>query len=264
MSTAALRSSKYLEQARLRIRFKFQSKFPAVVAKKQTSNGSVERNAADVPSSQADSPLEQARLRIRNRFLTKFPTSSTLASGKERKQPPMEASLAAANDDKSLNLEEARHRIRNRFKRKFLPDFAAFPTTFDTAIPAMLHEKWGATNAAVITSSVPPYRIVCVNSCWEELCGFTSEQATGETFASLGVEGSFTDRVMSGYLELYLNQKLKKGERAAVHLKNQTKDGKPFANYLRVTPLIDHSTTEITHFLGVLQNEENINIGTDM
>jgi hypothetical protein len=42
-----------------------------------------------------------------NRFLAKFPTSATLASGKERMKPPMEASLAAANDDKSRNLEEA-------------------------------------------------------------------------------------------------------------------------------------------------------------
>jgi PAS domain S-box-containing protein len=301
MSNATIRSSKYLEQARLRIRFNFQSKFPAALAQeqsstglvdrnatdvprsqadtpleqarlrirnrflakfpasmaqKQSSNGLVDRHATDVPRSQADTPLEQARLRIRNRFLAKFPASSTLAMGKEeKKQSPVEASLAAANDDKYRNVEEARNRIRNRFKRKFLPDFEAFPTTLDTAIPAMLHEKWGVTNAAVITSSAPPHRIVCVNSCWEELCGFTSEQATGETFASLGIEGSFTDRVMSGYL----SQKLEKGERVAVHLKNQTKDGKTFANYLRVTPLTDHSTNEITHFLGVLQDEGNAN-----
>jgi PAS domain S-box-containing protein len=254
MSNAALRSSKYLEQARLRIRSKFQSKFPAALAQPQSINALVARNAINVPtSSQADTPLEQARLRIRNRFLTKFPTSSTLASGNQRKQ--------AANDDKSLNLEEARHRIRDRFKRKFLPDFEAFPNTIDTAIPAMLNEKWGAKNAAVITSSLPPYRIVCVNSCWEELCGFTSEEATGETFASLGIEdSSFTDRVKSGYLD----QKLEKGERAAVHLKNQTKDGKTFTNYLRVTPLTNHSTTKITHYLGVLQDEGNTNIGTNV
>jgi hypothetical protein len=224
MSNAALRSSKYLEQARLRIRFKFQSKFPAApLAQKQSSSGSVDRNPTDVPRSQADTPLEQARLRIRNRFLTKFPASSTLALGKERKQPPMEASFASTNDDKSLNLEEARHRIRNRFQRKFLPDFEGFPTTLDTAIPAMLHEKCGATNAAVITSFIPPYRIVCViDSCWEELCGLTSEQATGETFTALGVKGpsTGTDRVMPGYLE-----KLEKGERVAVHLNNQRKDG---------------------------------------
>jgi hypothetical protein len=80
------------------------------------------------------------------------------------------------------------------------------------------------------------------------LCGFTSEKATGETFASLGIEGSFTDRAMSGYLD----QKTEKREGAAIYLKNQTKDGKPFVNYLRVTPLTDHSTNEITHFLGVL------------
>jgi PAS domain S-box-containing protein len=261
MSNAALRSSKYLEQARLRIRFKFQSKFPAALAQTQSFKGLVAQNAADVPRSQADTPLEQARLRIRNRFLTKFPTSSTLASGKERKQPPMEASLAAANDVKSVSsLEEARHRIRNRFKRKFLPDFEAFPTTLDTAIPAMLHEEWGTKNAAVITSSVPPHRIICVNSCWEELCGFTSEEVTGETFASLGIEGSFTDPVMSEYLD----QKIEKGERAAVHLKNQTRDGKTFTNYLRVTPLKDPSTTKITHFLGVLQDEGNTTIGTNV
>jgi hypothetical protein len=149
MSNAALRSSKYREQARLRIRFRFQSKFPAALAQQQPSNGSVDRNANDVPRSQADTPLEQARLRIRNRFLAKFPTSATLASGKERMKPPMEASLAAANDDKSRNLEEARHRIS--FKSKLLPDFEAFPTTLNRALPAMLHEEWGATNAAVIT-----------------------------------------------------------------------------------------------------------------
>lgn len=146
MSNAALRSSKYLEQARLRIRFKFQSKFPAALAQTQSFN-------TDVPRSQADSPLEQARLRIRNRFLTKFPTSSTLASGKERKQ--------AANGDKSRSsLEDAR-----------------FPTTLNTAI--------------------------------------------------------------------------------------QTKDGKTFTNYLRATPLTDPSTTKMTHFLGVLQDAGNANIGTN-
>lgn len=261
MSNAALRSSKYLEQARLRIRFKFQSKFPAALAQTQSPNGSVALNGTDVPRSQADTPLEQARLRIRNRFLTKFPNSSTLATGKETQQPPMKASLAAAkNDDKYLNLEEARQRIRNRFKRKFLPDFEAFPSSFDTAIPAMLHEKWGAANAAVITSSVPPYRIVCVNSRWEELCGFTSEQVAGETFASLGIDGSFADPAMSGYL----SQQFEKGERVAVHLKNQTKDGTTFTNYLRVTPLTDHSTTKITHFLGVLQDEGSTYIGTNV
>jgi PAS domain S-box-containing protein len=257
MSNTALRSYKYLEQARLRIRFKFQSKFPT--AQTLSSNGSVHENTTDAPRIQADTPLEQARLRIRNRFLTKFPTSSTLASGKERKQPPMEASLAAANNDKSLSsLEEARHRIRTRFKLKFLPDFEAFPTTLDTAIPAMLHEKWGTKNAAVITSSVPPHRIVYVNSCWEQLCGFTSDQVTGETFASLGIEGSFTDPVMSDYLD----QKLEKGEQVAVQLKNQTKDGKAFTNYLRVTPLTDPSTTKITHFLGVLQDEGHTQVGS--
>lgn len=261
MSNTALRSSKYLEQARLRIRFKFQTKFPAALAQTQSSNGLVAQNADDVPRSQADTPLEQARLRIRNRFLTKFPTSSTLASGKEKEQAPMKASLAAANDDKSLSsLEEARHRIRNRFQRKFLPDFEAFPSTLDTAIPAMLHEKWGAKNAAVITSSVPPHRIIYINSRWEELCGFTSEEATGETFASLGIEGSFTDPVMSEFLD----QKLEKGERAAVHIKNQTKDGKTFTNYLRVIPLTDYSTTKITHFLGVLQDEGFTNIATNV
>jgi PAS domain S-box-containing protein len=258
MSNAALRSSKYLEQARLRIRSKFQSKFPAALAPPQSSHASVARNAMNVPSSQADTPLEQARLRIRNRFLTKFPTSSTLASGDQMKQPSMGASSAAAKDDKYYNLEEARHRIRNRFQREFLPDFEAFPNTIDTAIPAMLNEKWGTKNAAVITSSLHPYRIVCVNSCWEQLCGFTSEEAIGETFASLGIENSsFTDRVKSGYLD----QKLEKGERAAVYLHNQTKDGKSFTNYLRVTPLTDHSTTAITHFLGVLQDAGNTNSG---
>jgi PAS domain S-box-containing protein len=136
-------------------------------------------------------------------------------------------------------------RIRNRFERKF-------PATLETTVTSW-HWKWGTNNAAVITSSVPPHRIVYVNSCWEELCGFTSEQVTGETFSSLGIEGSFTDPLMSEYLD----QKLEKGERAAVHLKNKTKDGKTFTNYLRVTPLTDPSTTKITHFLGVLQAERN-------
>jgi hypothetical protein len=84
-NNAALRSSKYLEQARLRIRSKFQTKFPAALDQKpQSFSGLVAQNANDVPRSQADTPLEQARLRIRNRFLTKFPTLSTLASGEER------------------------------------------------------------------------------------------------------------------------------------------------------------------------------------
>ena len=50
-----------------------------------------------------------------------------------------------------------------------------------------------------------------------------------------------------------LMAKLQEGEEAGVVLTNYTKSGRKFRNRLRVAPLRNKQTQEITHFIGVLK-----------
>ena len=195
----------------------------------------------------ANDYLEAARLRIRHRFLEQFSIVSVMSPvcgvpGKRLQQP-----------DNSGHLEAARLRLRNRFQRKFLPDFTDFPESLETAEAAMKNEQWGASNAVVITMAEPPFQILRVNKCWEALCGYTQREVFWKTFKSLGIQGTFTERAQLWML----TQKLERNERAALHLTNANKDGEIFKNYLRVAPLRDSETNNVTHFIGVLQKESS-------
>jgi PAS domain S-box-containing protein len=88
--------------------------------------------------------------------------------------------------------------------------------------------------ATVITETTAPFRIVDVNSAWEDLCGYTFVESKGRTLGSL-LRGPDTDPVAA----TALIAKLVQGEEAGTTLVNYTKAGRRFRNRIRVGPLYD-------------------------
>jgi PAS domain S-box-containing protein len=91
-----------------------------------------------------------------------------------------------------------------------------------------------------------------VNKAWKSLCEYDEREAIGRTFRFM--QGAATDAVS---LE-YLHEHISKGLPVEVVLKNYTKSGRIFKNFLRVKPLLDEIDGEITHYLGVLADLEAI------
>lgn len=85
--------------------------------------------------------------------------------------------------------------------------------------------------AIVVTERSPPFKIVHVNSVWEDLCGWTQEECTGKTLNM--IQGNGTDL---GSVTLLMS-KILNGEEGGVVLTNYTKDGRRFRNHLRVAPM---------------------------
>lgn len=239
----------HLEQARLRLRQRFQSKFLDNMKEQPETRSEATMTLSPIESPSNDL-LEEARLRIRRRFLDKFPPDSFANASVMASKVEVPETISPRKDDKQLDhLEAARLRIRERFQDKF-PDFTAFPETMGSLQDAMDASEWGRANAVVVTSAIPPYPILNVNKTWEALCGFTEDQVRGKTFEALGIQGSFTEAVPIQEL----SKKLKNQKRAAVHLTNATQDGTLFRNYLRVAPIYDND--EVSHFVGVLQAQQ--------
>lgn len=115
------------------------------------------------------------------------------------------------------------------------------PQTLSEALQTSPHQ------ARVITETSVPFRITHVNSVWEDLCGYSSEESTGCTLKLL--QGPETD---PSSITALMNR-LYDGEEAGCILVNYKKGGERFLNRLRVAPLKDHQTGEVTHFIGVLQ-----------
>ncbi|KAF8073144.1 Blue-light-activated histidine kinase [Scenedesmus sp. PABB004] len=101
--------------------------------------------------------------------------------------------------------------------------------------------------ARIITEAAPPFRVVHANAAWSRLCGYAAEEAIGQE--GLGfMQGEATDRVAVRRI----NAGVAGGERLDVTLVNYKKDGTPFLNRLRITPLRSRSG-EYTHMLGLLE-----------
>ena len=87
--------------------------------------------------------------------------------------------------------------------------------------------------AIVVTEMNPPFRIVHVNSVWEDLCGWTQEECRGKTLSVLQGQETDLGSVTS------LISKILNGEEGGIVLTNYTKDGRRFRNHLRVGPMED-------------------------
>jgi len=118
--------------------------------------------------------------------------------------------------------------------------------TSDTPLPLTYAAatKPDDPRAVVVTEASNPFRIVSVNSAWEDLCGFSAAECHGKTLACL--QGPETDHEAINALMT----QLKRGEEAETILTNYAKSGRKFRNHLRVGPLMsDH---KVTHHVGVL------------
>lgn len=121
-------------------------------------------------------------------------------------------------------------------------DFAPLPRTLQDALrPTKLR-------AIVITESVAPFRIVDVNACWENLCGYSYVESKGKTLGAL-LKGPETDSASATGLITTL---LLGEDESGTTLINYTKQGRRFRNRVRVGPLKDE-VDNVTHFVGILQ-----------
>lgn len=114
--------------------------------------------------------------------------------------------------------------------------------------------------AMAITETIPPFKIVDVNKAWVDLCGYSREEAIGSTFKSL-LQGPETNLEVAHNLASSLllddRQSDRNPEFEAI-LSNYRSDGRMFRNHVRVGPLKDEITGEITYFVGVFKNVDVI------
>lgn len=103
------------------------------------------------------------------------------------------------------------------------------------------------SRAMVITETKNPFRVVAVNTAWEDLCGYQRDECQGVSLGHL-LQGPETNMpaVMS------LVSKLLAGEEAGTVLTNYTKHGRKFKNDIRVRPIVDEMGKTI-NFIGVLR-----------
>ena len=106
-----------------------------------------------------------------------------------------------------------------------------------------------SSEAIVITEAKMPFRVFNVNAAWEGLCGYSYVESKGKSLGSL-LSGEETDACAVTAL---IHQLFVHGEEATTVLTNYTKDGRKFRNRLRVGPLYDKETNEVSHFVGVLK-----------
>jgi len=126
-------------------------------------------------------------------------------------------------------------------------DQQPLPTTLEDALRPQ------KSRAIVVTEAVKPFRIVQVNTAWENLCGYTFVQSHRKTLGTL-LKGPETDPVAATAL---IAQLLAGEPEASVTLTNYTGSGRRFRNRVRVGPLYDSNNGSNnnfpTHFVGVLQ-----------
>lgn len=135
-------------------------------------------------------------------------------------------------------------------------------TTDSNPLPRTLQDALRPTKrrAIVITEATAPFRIVQVNSAWEDLCGYTFSEAKGKTLGSL-LHGPDTNPLAATSL---IAQLLRGEQEAGTTLINYTKDKRRFCNRIRVGPLVDeqvHPADKKRYFVGVLQEVKELQAG---
>jgi PAS domain S-box-containing protein len=117
-------------------------------------------------------------------------------------------------------------------------------------LPRTLRDALRPSNEAiVITESSKPFNVFDVNGAWEGLCGYSYAESKGKSLGSL-LRGEETDTCTVTAL---IHQLFVHGEEATAVLTNYTKEGRKFHNRLRVGPIYDEDTGNVSHFVGVLK-----------
>ena len=108
-----------------------------------------------------------------------------------------------------------------------------------------LEEGLQSPEPLIFTQADPPFAITHVNAAWEQLCGYTAQEAVGQTCRIL--QGVDTSREALKSLRDALEQRVD----VSVRLLNYTKQGSAFLNDLTVQPLSKDGHS-VTHFRGQL------------
>eukprot|EP00545_Synedropsis_sp_CCMP1620_P004782 CAMPEP_0119010292 /NCGR_PEP_ID=MMETSP1176-20130426/4911_1 /TAXON_ID=265551 /ORGANISM="Synedropsis recta cf, Strain CCMP1620" /LENGTH=806 /DNA_ID=CAMNT_0006962927 /DNA_START=930 /DNA_END=3351 /DNA_ORIENTATION=+ len=127
-------------------------------------------------------------------------------------------------------------------------EFAVVPNTVQTCQRAFKLPM-------VMTLAERPYTIVQVNKLWEEMTGYKAEDVVGRESCRV-LQGQETDR--KGIEKLMSEVRFKRPAYAVI--KNYTKPGKVFRNYMNVYPLSTDS--KITHYVAFTDHAETINSST--
>jgi PAS domain S-box-containing protein len=96
----------------------------------------------------------------------------------------------------------------------------------------------------VMTQSEPPYTIIQVNSLWEEMTGYSSNEVVGRLSCSV-LQGANMDRVSL----MKMMDEVRHKRPASALLVNRRKTGDNFTNYLVIYPLSTDS--RVAYFLGL-------------
>jgi len=132
-------------------------------------------------------------------------------------------------------------------------DFVAENTykavTLDMLIPKTLQGALSSKKAVVITECVPPFKITHVNAAWENLCGFSREEAIGKTPREL-LNGPLTQNV---HLRGFTRDIKSSNMPTQVVLTNYNKRKETFENRLTIAPFSINGYNEATHYLAVLE-----------
>lgn len=96
----------------------------------------------------------------------------------------------------------------------------------------------------VMTQSEPPYTIIQVNSLWEEMTGYSSDEVVGRLSCSV-LQGANMDRVSL----IKMMDEVRHKRPASALLVNRRKTGDSFTNYLVIYPLSTDS--RVAYFLGL-------------
>jgi len=176
---------------------------------------------------------------------------------------------ATADSSFGLLMNEQLERSQNQLRRKntFIQDpiksvISPRTTTDSSPLPRTLQDALRPTKrrAIVITEATAPFRIVQVNSAWEDLCGYTFTEAKGKTLGSL-LHGPDTNPLAATSL---ITQLLRGEPEAGTTLINYTKDKRRFCNRIRVGPLVDEQVNPAdkkVYFVGVLQEVKQMQAG---
>ena len=269
----------HLAAARERLHDRFISKFlekpsPAassLFATSSSQNAAASLSKVDIASAlladeMKPNYLEEARYRLRTNyqaFIDTFDRDRHDALFLGANQLALESMLqknAKESASRTNHLEEARLRLRDQFQAKFMKEhvddkisgdvFHNFPTTTDQ-IPETMASSWAQDAAIVITEARSPFNILHVNQAWVGLCGYTKDEAVGQTFTTLGINAKgVTERELTKDM---MNE-LALGEKTSVHLTNLKRNGEKFINHLRIAPVRDVGSGEVVKYFGMLED----------
>jgi len=178
------------------------------------------------------------------RWLMKTENAMSLGAQSEVfKQGMLKASFSEQNKLVVLDLTFDVMGFMQQLPRATGQDFEVVPNTLSMARHGSVSE------ARIIASAIPPFRIESVNQSWTELCGFSKDEAQGKTLALL--QGAETDD--SDLQRVLLD--LRRGWCAFCIVKHYAKDAThPFTNFLRLFPLASDGSNKMTHFMGIFES----------